>query len=80
VKSGQVVEQGTHDELVEREDGAYSSLIRRQLEAQRKLDVGEVADNDTSRSGIAVDDSIANDTAPDGSIETTGGGTDLSGD
>lgn len=31
VKDGKVAEQGTHEELLGNEDGAYSRLVRRQL-------------------------------------------------
>lgn len=42
IKSGSVVEQGSHDTLIANPDGVYSSLIRRQLETQRKLDASGV--------------------------------------
>jgi ATP-binding cassette, subfamily B (MDR/TAP), member 1 len=42
IKSGSVVEQGSHDTLISDPDGVYSSLIRRQLETQRKLDASGV--------------------------------------
>lgn len=38
IKDGQVVEKGKHDELLEDGDGFYTSLIRRQMEAQKKLE------------------------------------------
>jgi len=38
VQDGQVVEQGNHSELIEKEDGAYASLVRRQMNVQKKLD------------------------------------------
>ena len=38
IKEGQVVEMGKHDELLDNEDGAYASLIRRQMDAQQKLE------------------------------------------
>jgi ABC-type multidrug transport system fused ATPase/permease subunit len=38
IKDGQVVEKGKHDELLEDSDGFYTSLIRRQMEAQKKLE------------------------------------------
>jgi ABC-type multidrug transport system fused ATPase/permease subunit len=41
IKEGNVVEQGSHDELVQDPDGAYSSLIRRQMLAQEKLENGD---------------------------------------
>lgn len=40
IKDGKVVEQGSHDELVKDERGAYSSLIRRQMQAQQKSERG----------------------------------------
>ena len=38
VQDGKVVEQGNHSELIEKEDGAYASLVRRQMNVQNKLD------------------------------------------
>ena len=38
VRDGKVVEQGNHLELIEKEDGAYASLVRRQMNVQKKLD------------------------------------------
>lgn len=38
VQDGKVVEQGNHSELIEKEDGAYASLVRRQMNVQRELD------------------------------------------
>ena len=40
VKDGRVVEQGRHDDLILNPDGAYSALIRRQMEAQASLENG----------------------------------------
>ncbi|VEU38856.1 unnamed protein product [Pseudo-nitzschia multistriata] len=40
VQDGQVVEQGNHTELIQREDGAYASLVRRQMNVQNKLESG----------------------------------------
>ena len=34
LKSGEVIEEGTHDELYENEDGVYHSLVQRQQAAQ----------------------------------------------
>jgi ABC-type multidrug transport system fused ATPase/permease subunit len=42
IKDGQVVEQGTHDNLIQSPDGAYSALIRRQMLAQQTLENPEV--------------------------------------
>ena len=36
IKEGQLIEEGNHEELVQK-DGAYSALIRRQMDAQQKL-------------------------------------------
>jgi ABC-type multidrug transport system fused ATPase/permease subunit len=54
IKAGQVVESGRHDDLLEKEDGVYANLVRRQLETQRKLD----DDNDESR--LADESSVIN--------------------
>ena len=41
IDQGKVVEQGSHETLMrEKPDGAYAALIRRQLEAQEKLEAG----------------------------------------
>jgi ATP-binding cassette subfamily B (MDR/TAP) protein 9 len=40
VKDGCVVEKGKHDDLILDPNGAYSSLIRRQMKAQQKLEEG----------------------------------------
>lgn len=37
VQDGQVIEQGSHSELIEK-DGSYSALIRRQMDVQNKLE------------------------------------------
>lgn len=37
VQDGQVVEQGNHSKLIET-DGAYSALVRRQMNVQKKLE------------------------------------------
>lgn len=41
IQDGQVIEQGNHSELIEKENGAYSLLIRRQMDAQTKLESGK---------------------------------------
>jgi len=38
IQEGRVVEQGSHNELTKNPDGAYSSLIKRQMKAQMKLE------------------------------------------
>jgi ABC-type multidrug transport system fused ATPase/permease subunit len=38
IKEGQVVEEGSHDDLIENPDGAYSALIKRQMQAQLPLE------------------------------------------
>jgi ABC-type multidrug transport system fused ATPase/permease subunit len=38
IQDGQVIEQGNHSELVQNQDGAYSSLIRRQMDVNKKLE------------------------------------------
>jgi len=38
IEDGHVVEQGNHSELISIPDGAYSSLIRRQMNVQNKLE------------------------------------------
>lgn len=44
VQDGKVVEQGNHSELIEKEDGAYASLVRRQMNVQKKLDSDSTSD------------------------------------
>lgn len=38
VEKGRVIESGTHDELIENENGAYNNLISRQMKAHDKLE------------------------------------------
>lgn len=38
VQDGHVIERGSHTELTKKEDGAYSSLVRRQLDVRKKLE------------------------------------------
>lgn len=38
IKDGRVVEEGSHDALVENPDGVYSALIKRQMMAQQTLE------------------------------------------
>lgn len=41
VEEGRIIEHGSHDELVASDAGAYSALIRRQINAQNKLEKNE---------------------------------------
>lgn len=41
VEKGQVVESGSHDELLENDNGSYANLISRQMKANDKLDRSE---------------------------------------
>jgi hypothetical protein len=41
ISEGKVIEQGSHDSLVAKPDGAYTSLIGRQMKAQQKLENGK---------------------------------------
>jgi ABC-type multidrug transport system fused ATPase/permease subunit len=43
IKEGQVVEAGTHKELIDKSEGAYSALINRQMESQQKLENGDAS-------------------------------------
>ena len=38
VQEGRVVEQGNHDDLIKKPKGAYTTLISRQMRAQKKLE------------------------------------------
>jgi ABC-type multidrug transport system fused ATPase/permease subunit len=38
VKDGRVIEEGNHNELIAKPDGAYTNLISRQMRAQEKLE------------------------------------------
>ena len=38
IEAGKVVESGTHDALTKIEGGAYNNLVRRQMQARKKLD------------------------------------------
>lgn len=38
VQDGRVIEQGSHSELITKDDGAYSALVRRQMNVQSKLE------------------------------------------
>ena len=67
VKSGQVVEEGTHDDLAEREGGVYSGLIRRQLDAQRKLDAS-ASGSAAGGGGGGVDESAVVDESMESSV------------
>jgi ATP-binding cassette subfamily B (MDR/TAP) protein 9 len=41
IGDGNVVEQGNHSELIQNPDGAYSALIKCQMDAQKKLEDGK---------------------------------------
>jgi ABC-type multidrug transport system fused ATPase/permease subunit len=41
VRDGKVVEEGHHEELIHRSDSAYSQLVRRQMDVQKKLEDGK---------------------------------------
>jgi ABC-type multidrug transport system fused ATPase/permease subunit len=38
IRDGQVVEEGSHDDLIDNPEGAYSALIKRQMQAQQSLE------------------------------------------
>jgi len=38
IEAGKVVERGNHDDLIKIEGGAYTNLVSRQMQAQKKLD------------------------------------------
>ena len=38
IREGQVVEEGSHDDLIDNPSGAYASLIKRQMQAQQSLE------------------------------------------
>jgi ATP-binding cassette subfamily B (MDR/TAP) protein 9 len=50
IKDGQVVEAGAHSTLIDIPNGAYSALIRRQMQAQEKLENGAPARSESSDS------------------------------
>ena len=50
VQDGQVVERGSHNALLTDPDGAYSALIRRQMQAQEKLESGNAEAEDALKS------------------------------
>jgi len=37
VKAGNIVEIGKHDELIKKEGGQYANLVKRQMNAEQKL-------------------------------------------
>jgi ABC-type multidrug transport system fused ATPase/permease subunit len=41
IQDGRVIEQGNHSDLIENPDGAYAALIRRQMDAEKKLEGGK---------------------------------------
>jgi ABC-type multidrug transport system fused ATPase/permease subunit len=40
IKEGKVVEEGTHNDLLQNEEGPYTLLIKRQMDAQKQLENG----------------------------------------
>lgn len=48
VQSGEVVEQGTHSELMQAKGGVYSQLVSKQVEA---LDVANLTNGNTNTAG-----------------------------
>ena len=40
VRDGKVVEEGSHAELIKNPEGAYASLIKRQMDVHKKLETG----------------------------------------
>lgn len=38
VQDGKVLEKGCHSELIKKTDGAYSALVRRQMNVQKKVE------------------------------------------
>ena len=48
MQEGKIVEEGNHEELVQNPDGVYTSLIRRQMNAQQQLDGSLAADRQAS--------------------------------
>ncbi|EEC48856.1 predicted protein [Phaeodactylum tricornutum CCAP 1055/1] len=50
IQNGQVVEEGNHGQLLENPTGAYSSLIRRQMQAQEKLDIAKTPADPNNKS------------------------------
>jgi ABC-type multidrug transport system fused ATPase/permease subunit len=47
VQEGQVVEAGSHHQLIENPNGHYAGLIRRQMESTDKLENGDPVENGT---------------------------------
>jgi ABC-type multidrug transport system fused ATPase/permease subunit len=43
IQDGRVIEQGNHSDLIENPDGAYAALIRRQMDAEKKLEGGKIS-------------------------------------
>ncbi|KAJ8750162.1 hypothetical protein K2173_014077 [Erythroxylum novogranatense] len=63
VQNGQVVEIGSHDELIENEDGLYTSLVRLQQTENETTNEDEDNANSLSLSYIANKDGNGNDTS-----------------
>jgi hypothetical protein len=75
IKNGKVVEQGSHSALIANNDGVYNSLIRRQLESQRKLD--GVDASFVSSDGSQIEDSLIDEsTYENGAADSSPAPTD----
>mmetsp|Transcript_28043 Transcript_28043/g.46405 ORF Transcript_28043/g.46405 Transcript_28043/m.46405 type:complete len:924 (+) Transcript_28043:169-2940(+) len=48
IQDGKVVEQGSHSELIQKPEGSYSSLVRRQMDVQRKLENSPTQSSNTT--------------------------------
>lgn len=55
INEGKVVEEGSHNDLLSNPDGAYTSLIKRQMNAQSKLE-----NNSSSSSSSSIEKSNSN--------------------
>eukprot|EP01084_Bolivina_argentea_P190697 327617_1 len=58
VDDGQIVEEGTHDELIDK-DGIYARLVHRQMNLQKKMKE-KVADTKNGKAGAKTDDDYDN--------------------
>jgi len=53
IKGGELVEQGTHEALLENPDGFYAALIKRQMDSTRKLEGIDVPKGDGAKEASA---------------------------